>query len=580
MLGGFLQISPAAIQGSALGLPSGAGAAEYPVVIIPGWGGLGESVFKWWDAAAAAGFNVVDFRGAVAEGNTISSKAVTYYHVWSGHSYIGDFYEGIPVTNTQYFQQIEIDHKYQAIAGPNIGAQVIEGAGIRNIATQVWNTIQQKVYFEDGAVHYDAVSGKWHTPKIEVVTHSMGGLVLRSMIMMGYLNGKIDDAITIAAPHWGVPVANWATSTPGIVMDVLEEVIAAKSSSAWDMRVGSAFLGWLDSDSDGAQEVADLPAGAVNLFSCIAGDPWYTSWLPGNNMWADPYGLTGFDGLVPCDGALLVGSSTYTTPNNHASQLIGKATIDKIINILGRSSSYTGPNTVIVGDAFVKIAGFQPGECYDWWDLIAGGGDFYYNVWIDTVDGNGYQYVGQIDPGEDISPGAQRWYGGSYSTGMVHLPGNQPYLNVKVEVWDYDPICGFTSNPAMNCYQTSVYYEKMLVDNDNDGWPLGSGEIYSKTWAGRVYYEKYWCSGITNVNDGGTIYYYRYLLQNFYMLKTATLRIVVDPKEDDVTGEDDMAGYCEISVALSGVADGAWRGHWGTDFGDFRLWVYYQVTAL
>jgi hypothetical protein len=271
-------------------------------------------------------------------------------------------------------------------------------------------------------------------------------------------------------------------------------------------------------------------------------------------MWADPYGLTGFDGLVPCDGALLVGSSTYTTPNNHASQLIGKATIDKIINILGRSSSYTGPNTVIVGDAFVKIAGFQPGECYDWWDLIAGGGDFYYNVWIDTVDGNGYQYVGQIDPGEDISPGAQRWYGGSYSTGMVHLPGNQPYLNVKVEVWDYDPIyedlfmqddyvatfifdyvflsndidgiqalkneiggdeiyiyvCGFTSNPAMNCYQTSVYYEKMLVDNDNDGWPLGSGEIYSKTWAGRVYYEKYWCSGITNVNDGGTIYYYRY----------------------------------------------------------------------
>jgi hypothetical protein len=390
------------------------------------------------------------------------------------------------------------------------------------------------------------------------------------------------------------------------------------------MRTDSMFLDWLDIDSDNLQEVADLNGGVASIH-CIAGNPWYCSWLPGNDMWADPYGLTGFDALVPQDGALLIGSDMYVVPDNHASQLYATATTTDIVNILGRSSSYSGPNVAIVGDVFVKVKGIRftqdvEGILYD------DAGEFYYKVWVDTLNGAGYQYLGQIDlTGSDADRYENHWYtGNTPSTGSVELPGNQPYLKIKIEVWDQDVwpdgddncktlyfdsvvlsndidgieavkcassdgwelylnVCGFASNPAVSCYQVNVYYEKMHVDSDNDGWPNGDGEIYSKTWAGRSGYEKYWCSSIVTRGDNTDINHNRYLVQNLYMLKNkgVNLHIIVDPKDDDgVLGEDDMAGLLDWTGLVDSYVGGAWYGWTGTDFGDFKLNVRFQVNSI
>ena len=69
---------------------------------------------------------------------------------------------------------------------------------IKDVAKNVWAQIQRG--FPDGS----------YLPQMDFVVHSMGGLVLRSMVEQGLLSDSlIDHVVTLASPHYGQR-QNWS----------------------------------------------------------------------------------------------------------------------------------------------------------------------------------------------------------------------------------------------------------------------------------------------------------------------------------------------------------------------------------
>jgi hypothetical protein len=123
-----------------------------------------------------------------------------------------------------------------------------------------------------------------------------------------------------------------------------------------------------------------------------------------------------------------------------------------------------------------------------------------------------------------------------------------------------------------------IYWYAMLVDDDNDGFGKGSGEIFAYTYSGSDnHYMRVPGSGWWNLNDGDYVYPQVYLTYNQYMLHSQQFRICIDPKEDDY-GDDDMAGFCDAWFTADSYVGCDWQyPWWGSDFGDFRLWVEFVV---
>ena len=336
---------------------------------------------------------------------------------------------------------------------------------------------------------------------------------------------------------------------------------------------------------------------------------------------ADIYDPDCFDILVTSDSQWICGANNYKVNDWHECTDEGLPTA---YNILDSAINIDGLTVPLVGQAFVRITGFKasPTQEIEWLGMA---GEPYFEIYLD-YDGDAYadswNHKGTFDLGQSMSQG-ELWRNptSTISTSPVNLGTGGTgikLLNVYIKVYDDDGIwsgddlwctfvkkavavsndidcpdsgefhmidangneiwfrvMGFTANPD-KCYRLQVYYEKMHVDNDNDGWPKGDGEIYSKTWAGPVGYEAYWCSGITSAGDGDNIYYNRYLYDG-YILKDAQLRVRVDPKEDDWPFEDDMSGELNWVGSASSYADTGWAGWWGNDFGDFDLWTRFNI---
>jgi pimeloyl-ACP methyl ester carboxylesterase len=534
-----------------------ASASIYPVVLLPGFPGEGVSMLKIADALTDAGFSVVDFTGVAYDQFGITCRALSYNSDWNSWSYHSEGRN--PDTDPSYFTQLST-HKFQDVV---TGEIVVEGESIYDTAAQCNDKLLQRVVFEAGTPYL--VGNVWHTPKINLITHSMGGLVSRAMLARGFLTDKVDHLINIQAPHWGVPVSNWAASMPGPIQDIEIGIFNVWSAWAWDMQTNSEFLQWLNGPEVNGQgfckaEVTDTPQPAV--WSCIAGSPDGLTGplfaaLPGNDMnkpadfaddgkdnVADTDDLTGFDLLVPQDGAWLIGANNYKTTDNHGTALIGTDTIQTVLSILGSLYVYTGPNIPLVGNAFIRIQGFKPGaNCEHDYLLWSSDGAPYYKVWIDA-DGDNYCddwiYLGSISPGVTVSPGEiWRDTANTMQTSVLSLTDrNTAFFNIKVEVWSeapwWDPFTGDDKWATIvvegvgysnDIDSASVYYRQnsdgnaiwiqangftrtvekvaklevdlsqLRVDINCDPWPAQPGEISAITWFGIPGYEKFYSFG-------------------------------------------------------------------------------------
>jgi hypothetical protein len=152
--------------------------SEYPIVLCPGWLGQGISMIKVWNILDEAGFNMINFNGAYSPtaDKTVSTKAITYSPTYNGWSFNDRDTDGIPESSG--YTQIKGD-KYKDTYNNN--ELVVKGDGIWWIAEQIRDYVFDKVTFTapGSAVlsPSETGDGTWHTPKINLITHSMGGLL-------------------------------------------------------------------------------------------------------------------------------------------------------------------------------------------------------------------------------------------------------------------------------------------------------------------------------------------------------------------------------------------------------------------
>lgn len=141
------------------------------------------------------------------------------------------------------------------------------------------------------------------TQKVDVVAHSMGGLLMRYLVehpVDGW-NHRVDDLVMVATPNHGSSVVYWETNLGNSPF---------KGVGA-DMKPGSAFLASLGYDE---------PAGQT--YTTIGGDPWIFRWLRS--------GHHGFDDQVPAESPFLNGAAHDTYPSLHGRLLRNGAVVTLI----------------------------------------------------------------------------------------------------------------------------------------------------------------------------------------------------------------------------------------------------------
>lgn len=143
------------------------------------------------------------------------------------------------------------------------------------------------------------------TQQVDVVAHSMGGLLVRSLVEQpdGVWADRVDDLVMVATPNHGSDVIGWETSGDRF------RALGA------DMTPDSALLRGL-----GTTE----PAGEV--YTTIGGDPWMFRWLR--------YGSHGFDDQVPSESPFLTGAANNTFPYLHGRLLRRDPVVSLIVRTL------------------------------------------------------------------------------------------------------------------------------------------------------------------------------------------------------------------------------------------------------
>jgi len=143
---------------------------------------------------------------------------------------------------------------------------------------------------------------------IDVVAHSVGGLIMRYLIERTEPQkandtlswaARVDDLVMVATPNHG--------SRIGFLEATLGPGHSAWDGIAADLARNSSFLSLL-----GTRE----PPGEV--YTAIGGDPWLWRWLRS--------GHHGFDGAVPAESPFLDGAARYTFAQTHGRLLRARST--------------------------------------------------------------------------------------------------------------------------------------------------------------------------------------------------------------------------------------------------------------
>ena len=142
-------------------------------------------------------------------------------------------------------------------------------ATIKRIAVKVWGQINKR--FNDGE----------KLPKMDFVVHSMGGLVLRSMVHQGLLDESlIDHVVTLASPHYG---QSWNKSRQQKCMEFGSQFIWELANTSTKIAANKVLCVVATSD-----DVVDEWSAALN--DCFA------------VRYVDKTHTTGGEGICKCSG--------------------------------------------------------------------------------------------------------------------------------------------------------------------------------------------------------------------------------------------------------------------------------------
>lgn len=380
-------------------LHADAGVARYPIVLIHGWTGSGTSFTSMIPKLQAQGFTVLDMNSTTA-----GTQALSY----------------VPVS----------------------------GQHIPALAKQVQDKIQAAL----------TANGYPATQPVDIVAHSMGGLVARFLIehpgadvdsfdSTGWHGdgvadirtdwaSRVDDLVMLGTPNHGT----WEGWVPGTLGG-----FGVWNASGGDMKPGSTFL-----TKTGTAE----PAGET--YSAIGGDPTYGQFLK--------YDYTGdgikhgFDGVVPAESPFVTGANFDLVGSNHGELLTQDAPLDLVIGALGYTSTQTGGGTKnLTGTAAIRLEYASIPSDHDPFSTD----ENRFEIWMDKDGGNNsYVLVNTIAYDKD-APFTTNWgNAGAITTGVL-LPGTSAVVDVKVVAYESDP----TGRDAI----TTQYFTNLTLSDDKDG---------------------------------------------------------------------------------------------------------------
>lgn len=131
-------------------------------------------------------------------------------------------------------------HGYGSIKSHWLTLQVgLRRIGVTHVSAINYNPWRDDIreIAADLVAHVDAVLERTGAEKVNLVGHSMGGLVIRHAVDVLGLHDRVDRAITIASPHGGSAFAYLCDLVPGQ---------RKLTRAAAQMRPGSRFLRELD----------------------------------------------------------------------------------------------------------------------------------------------------------------------------------------------------------------------------------------------------------------------------------------------------------------------------------------------
>lgn len=387
--------------------PTAASVGNYPLVLIPGWHGNADTFREMIPKLTAQGFTVLDF-----DPNTPGIQALGYAPTAAG-------------------QHI-----------PYIAGKIVQPA------------IQDAL----------ARAGYPANQPVDVVAHSMGGLVARFLVE--HPNADVDGWSD--ASGWsgdGVPDvrSDWAARVDDLVMlgtpnhGTWEAWVPATiggfgnwNPSGGDMKPGSKFLSLM-----GYAE----PAGET--YRCVGGDPQYLQMFKYDY---DGDGVKhGFDGVVPAESPYVTGCTLDFVNGHHGELVTIDQGVDLVITLLGQTSYQTGIGQAsLAGDLVVRLEQFHVAQDHD----SGTTDDYQLDVYVDpdgSVGSAGYSLAGSTRYSMN-GPGTVTWGNTGPTMPAIKLPGTSPIVDVKVVVREDDTSWGGGWESVSTHYLTSA-----LLSEDIDG---------------------------------------------------------------------------------------------------------------
>ncbi len=178
-----------------------------------------------------------------------------------------------------------------------------------------------------------AFKNKTHSNKINIVTHSKGGLDAR----MYLAHDKLDDVkklIMIGTPNHGTPMANWSKNVPSMMAPMFGEFLCAPAVD--DLIPGSNATQSQPHNGTMYYTIAGnwTPSNdPINFFSLNDPNCKQGAWLP-VERWGSMFIKGADDGMVPLSSAAPKEFKNIGVTNDCHTNLIGTAEYDMVKNTL------------------------------------------------------------------------------------------------------------------------------------------------------------------------------------------------------------------------------------------------------